>query len=288
MTGEEAVLFDCHGDTLVGILHRPTIDPPERAMVLVVGGPQYRVGSHRQFVLLSRALAKRGIVVFRFDYRGMGDSSGHFAGFESVEADIESAIDETLTRVPELRKVALWGLCDAASAIAMYAGLDDRVDSVVLVNPWVRSVAGEAQVIVRNYYGKRVLDPRAWRLLASEPSRLFSAFRSVLGNVQRAFISLAPAIHTSTSGPYGLPDADLPERVFVGIQRYCGEIRIVLCEKDLTAQEFRLAAEHNVRYRKILRTANVSQVVVPDADHTFSRAVWRERIVELTSGWLLQ
>jgi dipeptidyl aminopeptidase/acylaminoacyl peptidase len=56
---EEAVPFACAGDMLMGILTRPEA-PAQTGVVVVVGGPQYRVGSHRQFVLLSRELAAAG------------------------------------------------------------------------------------------------------------------------------------------------------------------------------------------------------------------------------------
>ncbi|KAB8057318.1 hydrolase 1, exosortase A system-associated, partial [Janthinobacterium violaceinigrum] len=58
---------------LVGILSLPAAPGP-RGVLIVTGGPQYRVGSHRQFVLLARALAAQGVPVLRFDLRGMGDS----------------------------------------------------------------------------------------------------------------------------------------------------------------------------------------------------------------------
>ena len=72
---ETALVFDCVGETLVGVL---TTDSPlaETGVVLVVGGPQYRAGSHRYFVQLARALAGAGFPTLRFDCRGMGDSSG--------------------------------------------------------------------------------------------------------------------------------------------------------------------------------------------------------------------
>ena len=51
----------------------------------MVGGPQYRVGSHRQFTLMARAFAAAGYPVLRFDYRGIGDSEGESRGFERNE-----------------------------------------------------------------------------------------------------------------------------------------------------------------------------------------------------------
>ena len=111
---EEPALFACEGDTLLGVLARPEL-PAQTGVVVIVGGPQYRAGSHRQFVLLSRALGAAGYPVLRFDYRGMGDSTGAQRDFEAVSADIAAAIGALQQRVPAVRQVALWGLCDGAS-----------------------------------------------------------------------------------------------------------------------------------------------------------------------------
>ena len=71
---EQAFTFDCDGESLLGLLHRPAADAPADAeqtgVVIIVGGPQYRAGSHRQFVHLARALAGAGHPVLRFDVRG--------------------------------------------------------------------------------------------------------------------------------------------------------------------------------------------------------------------------
>lgn len=289
MVNERTVIFACGQDKLLGILHRPAATSPRCAMVLVVGGPQYRAGSHRQFVLLSRALADSGVAVFRFDYRGMGDSTGKYAGFQGIEDDLRCAIDTTLANVPEVDSVALWGLCDAASAIAMYAGVDARVQRIVLVNPWVRSAAGAAEVIVRTYYRERLFDHRAWKQLLLQPGKWLSAIISVGGNLQRAFLTGgAKAKGTVKTGSYGLPDTALPERVFLGLQRYQGLTGIIVCEKDLTGQEFQQAARSRAEYEGILGRPNVVKSVISGADHTFSRSVWRDEVVDLTREWLLQ
>ena len=43
---EHAFLFDCAGDALMAIEAIP-VDPSSIGVIVVVGGPQYRVGSHR-------------------------------------------------------------------------------------------------------------------------------------------------------------------------------------------------------------------------------------------------
>ena len=70
---EQGVVFDSAGQRLVGILALPDA-PADSAVLITVGGPQYRVGSHRQFTLLARELAAQGIASLRFDYTGMGDA----------------------------------------------------------------------------------------------------------------------------------------------------------------------------------------------------------------------
>ena len=81
---DQALVFPCAGEALVGVASIPAT-PLALGMVVVVGGPQYRAGSHRQFVLLARRAAAAGIATLRFDYRGMGDATGPPIGFENVD-----------------------------------------------------------------------------------------------------------------------------------------------------------------------------------------------------------
>src|SRR3546814_10054701 len=111
-----AVSCPCAEAELVGILHRPAA-AARRGVLIVGGGPKYRAGSHRQFLLIARRLAEQGYPVLRFDHRGIGDSDGPYLGFEALDADIAAAIDAFVAHCPQVEEVVLWGLCDAASAI---------------------------------------------------------------------------------------------------------------------------------------------------------------------------
>ena len=55
---------------MLGIVSLPAPDAPQQntGVVIVVGGAQYRVGSHRQFVQMARLLAAAGYPVLRFDF----------------------------------------------------------------------------------------------------------------------------------------------------------------------------------------------------------------------------
>ncbi|HRO61361.1 MAG TPA: hydrolase 1, exosortase A system-associated, partial [Burkholderiaceae bacterium] len=173
---------------LLGVLSRPA-DPQLRksvGLVIVVGGPQTRVGSHRQFVLMARALARAGYPCLRFDYTGMGDSPGPKPDFETAGPDIRRACDALLDAEPACRRIALWGLCDGASAAVFHALADERVAAVIAANPWARSEATRAAAIVSEHYGSRLRSAEFWKKLATGKIDVFATAREALGHAWRA------------------------------------------------------------------------------------------------------
>jgi exosortase A-associated hydrolase 1 len=154
---EKALVFDCAADRLFGILHVPLSNPRPIGVLVVVGGPQYRAGSHRQFVLMARVLASAGYPVLRFDHRGIGDSDGAPRSFENLDDDVRAGLDALHAEVPALQGSVIFGLCDAASAALMYCRRDPRLAGLMLANPWVHSEAGAAKAYVKHYYGRRLL-----------------------------------------------------------------------------------------------------------------------------------
>jgi exosortase A-associated hydrolase 1 len=257
---EDAVVFPCEGESLVGILHVPEREPARIGVVVIVGGPQYRVGSHRQFVLMARSLAASGFAVLRFDYRGMGDSDGEMRSFESVASDVRAAIDELLRRVPSLSGVALWGLCDAASVSLMYCTQDARVKGVAIANPWVRSQAGQAQSYIKHYYGQRLLQRSFW----------VKAFTGKL-NITASLADFLRKLWSSrAAGKSAAEGGSFIERMRHGLQQFSGPTLILMSERDLTAQEFRDLSAASADWQKALRRAGVTTIDLPGADHTFS------------------
>ena len=75
---EQVLPITCEGHELAAVLAVPE-QARSLGVVIVVGGPQYRVGSHRQFVLLARQLAAAGIATLRFDCRGMSTAAARSA-----------------------------------------------------------------------------------------------------------------------------------------------------------------------------------------------------------------
>lgn len=264
---------------LCGMLHG--VDgPPETGVLILTGGPQTRVGSHRQFVLLARLLADKGIPVLRFDYRGMGDSSGEMRGFEEVDEDIEVAIEQFFVEIPQLKSVVLLGLCDAASSALIYAQRASRVEGLVLLNPWVRTVAGEAKTRLKYYYFQRLLNVDFWRKVIRGQ---FEAGMSI-----SSFFGLLKIIFRSKSVSKTYTEAELfPDRMLAGFERFSHPVLIVISGDDLTGKEFQDSVSSNRKWKALLKRKNVEQKNLVDADHTFSRREWRDQVGVWVSDWML-
>lgn len=288
--GEQPDQTEQPGWQMVGILAVPQ-RPSAQGVVMVVGGPQYRAGSHRQFTLLSRHLAAQGVPVLRFDYGGMGDSDGPAKSFEQAGDDIRAAIDNFRSAVPAVEQVVLWGLCDAASAILFHAWQDRRVAGIVLLNPWVRTQAGIARATLKHYYARRLFDPSLWAKIARGRFDLAGSLRSLLqlaGAARRpkgdgADAGAGDDIASGDAGPV----SSLPERMYQGLSRYKGAVLVICSGADLTAREFSDLAGSSKKWRQVMGRANVTRRDLPGADHTFSRAVWRDQVAEWTADWVV-
>lgn len=89
----EAITLENQGQKIFAILHRPLhVKPPYPAIAICPGFGGNKCGKFRLFVTLGKELAKRGIAVLRFDYRGAGDSEGEFS-----EITLEGKINDTVT-----------------------------------------------------------------------------------------------------------------------------------------------------------------------------------------------
>ncbi len=281
---EVPVLFQCAGENLVGIFSEGM---SETGVLIVVGGPQYRVGSHRQFTLLARHLAAQGIPNLRFDYRGMGDSSGSVRNFEDIQLDIKSAIDQLFVCSPRLKRVVLWGLCDAASANLFYAYTDERVCGLVLLNPWVRTVEGEAKAYLKHYYLSRLVDKALWKKILSGKFNFKQSISSLARMVMRLVkIGRYENDKINNSQQYDQLTGSLPERMLHALNKFNGRVLLLLSGDDLTADEFRDLVASSDDWKQALAGDHVSLHTLSEANHTFSSAKWRHEVERWTSDWL--
>jgi exosortase A-associated hydrolase 1 len=284
---ETAIVIPRGDARLFGVMAEPAAEPRRPiGVVVIVGGPQYRAGSHRQFVALARRLAGAGYPTLRFDLLGMGDSLVLDAGggvnpiahFESAATDIGAAIDALHAHQPALRGCVLWGLCDGASAALLHAAqqADARVHGLVLLNPWVRTQASQAATRVRHYYLQRLLSASFWRkLLRGQVAA--DALRGLWRNLRLARAG-APAAEAAALA--------YPQRMAQGWRRFVGDVLLLMSGKDYTAREFDQFTRGDALWQRAFAARAGTRVDLPDADHTCSQASAEAAVHDATLAFL--
>ena len=240
-----------------------TLDAAEgdTGLLLVTGGTQTRIGSHRMYERLSKTLVEHGVSCLRFDRRGVGDSSGEDPGFRGSQPDLAGAAAALRAARPGLKRLYGFGLCDGATALALF-GDGIGLDGLVLVNPWlVEAEAGEPPpAAVRRHYRERLLSLEGWKKLLSGRVDYRKLLRGVLKVGRRS-------------------DSPLADEVAAALARERLPAQWILATRDATA----IAAEAELR--AVAFAGLVGDPVRIDTDsHTFAHpgdeAALAEAVVE--------
>ncbi len=263
---ETPLRFTAGDSSRIGIVHEAAGDP-RRGVLMVVGGPQYRAGSHRLYVAIARNLADAGVPVMRFDHGGVGDSGGSVSEVEGLAREIDAAITAFQVRIPGLDELILWGLCDGATAALLYAAASPTIAGLVLVNPWSGDDSPMAAGQLGHYYGAKMRHLGFWKRLVRGEVDFAGAMRDLANTLRRR-----------PGGPTA--QNSLPRRLDQAAAGFDRPILLVLSGQDLTARKFETACNWTAARRLTKRD-------VPQADHTFSEADSRQQLIELTRDWAL-
>jgi exosortase A-associated hydrolase 1 len=217
-------------------------------LLLVTGGTQTRIGSHRMYERLAKALADKDISCLRFDRRGVGDSGGEDPGFRGSAPDLAAAAALLRAERPGLERVYGFGLCDGATALALF-GDQAGLHGLVLVNPWlVEAEAGEpAPAAIRRHYRERLLSRDGWKKLLSG--------RVDYGKLLKGIFRLG--------GGAGAP---LARDVAAALARHRLPVRWILAEGDATA----VAAAHELA-APAFHPLGPERLSLATDSHTFAR-----------------
>jgi exosortase A-associated hydrolase 1 len=233
----------CEGDMLMA-----TLDPaPGRCGLLIVsGGNEIRCGAHRGMALLAGELAARGVPVFRYDRRGIGDSTGTNDGFLSACADLHAAAAAFRGAMPQVREIVGFGNCDAASTLALF-GRGAGIDRVVLANPWVIEATDDLPpaAAIRRRYSERLRRPSEWR-------------RLILGEIDFG------KLRRGLAKIWATPHEPLATTIVEAVASWGSDARIVVAEGDATAIAF---ADATCRAGRVFTTHPI-----PTDSHSFARA----------------
>lgn len=268
--------FDCAGETCAA-----TLDDADgtTGLLIVSGGNEIRSGAHAGMAALAAAVAATGHPVMRYDRRGIGDSTGENAGFESSADDIAAAVQAMRAEVPTLTRLVAFGNCDAASALALF-GPAAGIDALVLANMWTlesesdegdetEAAATMTAGAIRSRYLAKLKDPRElWRLASGGVN---------LGKVVRGLKqATAKTEVTGLATKLGQALADMPLPT-----------KLLVAEHDRTALWF---LEHwdSAAFAPARANRNLTMTRLDSGSHSFASAgdkAWlRERILEALSS----
>lgn len=281
------IAFACIDTELSAVMHSGAADAAVGVVIVVAGGPQYRAGAHRQFVLLARMFAGHGYPVLRFDLRGMGDSSGSYVGYHHSRPDIRAAIDELQRLAPSVQRVMLFGECESASGILFYAHQDSRIHKVALANPWVRTDEGRAEVMLKHYYRDRLLSRQFWGDMVRgrlQLRRAAKGFVNLLSKVAKGRKTLRAKAQIGADDD--LQHLPLVAKVAEGLRRFKGEALLLMSGRDYIAREFDEVTKSSQAWAGLLHSPRVQRADIEGADHTFSRALWKQQAHEALLHWL--
>ena len=210
--------FACEGETLVGTLDDAAGDA---GLVLVSGGNEIRSGAFAGQAQLAARVAAAGFPVFRYDRRGIGDSTGENFGFRDSGPDIAAALAAFRAVRPGLARVVGFGNCDAASALMLNAGAG--CDALVLANPWTieHDDGAPPPAAIRTRYAAKLRDPKELVRLATGKVSL----RKLAGGLKRA---VRPAS----------PPTTLAQEMRAGLDGFGGPVRLLIADRDRTGQAF--------------------------------------------------
>jgi len=283
---EIPLVFECAGDPLVGVLHKPDAPYDIGLVSIIAGGPQYRAGVGRGMVVMARALAGEGVPVLRFDYRGMGDSGGEFAGFEGIADDIEAAVKALKSEIPQVRKIVLWGGCDAASGAMIHGWKVPDVVSLALGNPWVTTHEIHTAVMKKHYLN-RLREWSFWRkLLRFEYNFIdyvVAGLRKVVDRAKSTLRGWRPGGSRGTDGSEGFVD-----RMLHGLERFEGPVLFLISGQSVASREFDELVNGDSLWRAVVNRSRSKRVDFPDADQTFSDERSRKCLTGAIHDWIFE
>jgi hypothetical protein len=144
-----------------------------------------------------------------------------------------------------------------------------------------------ARAYLKHYYLRRLLEVSFWRKFVRGEISPFAATHSLLVFIGK--IGMSRTRSSANRRPGGMNGAaetnPLPDRMADGLRRFRGRVLIIISGRDLTAGEFEDAAA-TPTWRRLLGAERITRRRLAEADHTFSRRIWRDQVAAWTSEWL--
>lgn len=137
---EDFVVEGKNGVSLAGTITRPNDNLPHPAVLLVSGsGQQNRdeeIGLHKPFLVLADYLTRNGIVVMRYDDRGMGESKGDYKNATTLDFASDAELLFKFLRKQSFvdkKQVGILGHSEGGAIAPIVAARNKKVSFVVMM-----------------------------------------------------------------------------------------------------------------------------------------------------------
>lgn len=244
-------------ETLMASLHLSSFGNKAPLVIICHGFIGSRIGVNRLFVHAANRLAAQGYHVLRFDYAGCGESTGFYGKqeFQDLIDQTRQVIDyvEKLD-VIEPEKIVLLGHSLGGAVATCTASIDTRIDKLILWAPVAYPFQDIVSIVGYSQYTeakeKQVTDYQGYLL----HDRFFDSMTPFNPLQQtRYFKGDVLVLHGSS-------DEEIPAK-------YC------------------FYYEKAFRFRA---SGNCDKELIIGADHTFTKACYKEKLIESTTSWLTQ
>lgn len=272
---------------LTAFVTRAAAASPQRAIVLLSGGADRRIGPGRLYVHLAREWAAKGFVVLRLDVSGLGDSPPRDGFEENVpyQAQALDDIDVAVRYLHETHRVShcqLVGHCSGAYNAFRSALAGTAVDAIVMINPLLYLSVGDAavdlilkqRVVVESVRGYRrnLSKWSRWRALTTDPAKVLRVLRNVLDMLH----ATATRRLRDILRIFGIQFFDdLPSELLTLAKRNV-QLRFVFAEDEYGESLLWLLGGATVK--RLLRTGKLTITASEGADHSYTLLEHRDEL----------
>ena len=215
----DVLLFGEAQQPLLGVYHPADAQCDLRRGIVVCHpfGQEY-MRAHRALRLLADMLARKGYHVFRFDYRGTGDSAGQLEAFSPLDwlDDVAAAVQE-LRDIAGLQHIGLLGLRLGALLAKEVAARRADIEQLLLWDPIVSGVEYLAEL--HREIDSKTGNPKS-NFLAGNGDLHFNgfclsrSFQAKLGTLDIVAPSVAPATRVAQFVSHESADFDRIREAF--------------------------------------------------------------------------
>lgn len=270
-------IFSTRNDIpLNGVLSLPDTElKKDLGLIILNSGFMHHVGTSRVSVELARAAAKLGIPTVRFDFSGIGDSAPRPGGrqfSDNAVAELKEVMDEMSLTVGTNR-FALFGLCSGADMSFKAAQVDQRVQGIVQIDPYL-------------YRNKQWYLRHLCKLLSSSSGWKHLFERFFKGDQEESLnreLSVAQSsVETADDARYVPPRSEVVDGYNIVISSGCSVLVFVTGGQIYTYN-------YNRQFQDIFSGVSWSGLLschfFPEAQHTLPEPESRKVIVNKTLEW---